>query len=706
MQANGFDFKSSARKAHMTKFQHLDNIPHAFFIIRNNRFQFVNSRLLHLTGHETPEELIGRPYTDIIKPPDVGLIPDMESNDEMDQHFEMRLIRKDGSTCWVECHTKSLPDEKDGSIWGILTDISALKECELNLKSADEKFIEVMESLADGYAEISMQGKILYANEAMYQIYGYTREELAKANWYDYLSITDNPDVYDGYRHVYNTGKAQKSLVFVAKQKDGAKRTIEASISLVQDKAGNKIGYRGIRRDITEQIEAQKLLSEQRSRLEATFQSVQDAIITVDAEMRVTDANMAIEKVCGYTPKKMIGQLFANCLESCGRECQSILLQTLENGKTIQEQQIECVGKNRVNQIKTVSSAPLLMSGNKEPGGAVIVIRDITRLRSLEWELKERHQYQQIIGKSKRMQELFGLMERLAEVETTALISGESGTGKELVAKALHFAGKRADKPFVSVNCSALAENLLESELFGHVKGAFTGAIKDSQGRFQTADGGTIVLDEIGDISPRIQLKLLRVIQEREIERVGESVPIKVDVRVIASTNTDLKEKVRLGEFREDLYYRLKVVEVFVPPLRDRIEDIPLLVEHFVERFNKTFGKKIDAVDEHVLGAYLNYHWPGNVRELEHSIERAFVLCRGRFIRSEHMSLEIMENQKAQVPGPGKLKKPDEERRELVAALEKTGWVRERAAKLLGLSRHTIYRKIMKFKIEKPEIYK
>ena len=213
------------------------------------------------------------------------------------------------------------------------------------------------------------------------------------------------------------------------------------------------------------------------------------------------------------------------------------------------------------------------------------------------------------------MLDIFRLLERLSEVDTTVLVTGESGTGKELVAKALHYMGGRSKQPIITVNCSALAETLLESELFGHVKGSFTGAIKDVRGRFESANGGSIILDEIGDISPKLQLKLLRVLQEKEFERVGDSTPIKVDVRVIACTNADLKEKIKTGEFREDLYYRLRVIEIPLPPLRERAEDIPLLIDKFCQTFNQTFGKMIDSLDEKAMQALLNYSWPGNVRE-------------------------------------------------------------------------------------------
>jgi len=269
-----------------------------------------------------------------------------------------------------------------------------------------------------------------------------------------------------------------------------------------------------------------------------------------------------------------------------------------------------------------------------------------------------------------------------------------------IVAKALHYEGIRANNRIITVNCSTLAENLLESELFGHVKGAFTGAVKDKVGRFQMAHGGTIFLDEIGDISPRIQLKLLRFLQEREFERVGDSKPMRVDVRVIAATNRNLKEEVRLGEFREDLYYRLKVVDVSLPPLRERREDIPLLVHHFEELFNEKLHKDIDGISNDVLTKFMDYPWPGNIRELEHAMEHAFVLCRGRTITVDHLPTEIREH--STTKGPTPRKRHFNEPREILQALNKTGWNKAKAARRLGISRRTIYRKIVEHKLTEP----
>ena len=390
----------------------------------------------------------------------------------------------------------------------------------------------------------------------------------------------------------------------------------------------------------------------------------------------------------------MVGKVFNDCLNLCSRSCHEVLRNSLRNRATIKEYRIECKHHLRPQQTVIVTSSPLLDSGGTFTG-TVLVIRDITRLSNLERELRERHHFQNIIGKSRSMQDVYGLLENLADLDTTVLITGESGTGKTLVAKALHHSGRRAFKPIITVNCSALPENLLESELFGHVKGAFTGAIKDAQGRFQAASGGTIVLDEIGDISPRIQLKLLRVLEEKEFERVGESVAIKADARVIACTNRDLKEKVRLGEFREDLYYRLKVVEVPLPPLRERLDDIPLLADHFCRLFNKAFNKGIEGLSDEVYKAFMNYRWPGNVRELEHSIEHAFVLGRGPMILPGHIpdEIKVSKGSKRWIPQRRSVERSEE----ILAALEMTDWNKAKAARILGIDRSTLYRKIKRY---------
>jgi PAS domain S-box-containing protein len=436
-----------------------------------------------------------------------------------------------------------------------------------------------------------------------------------------------------------------------------------------------------------------------RLNLEAIFRSVKDAIITVDEGLRVVELNRAAEKICGIT-RDARGKVFNSLEVSCGRNCFDAFIETINKKKPVEMFHVECHHKNRSGHVVSLSTSPLLDHQGLF-SGAVIVIRDETRLYDLERDLKERRQFHNIVGTSEKMQEIYALIENLADVQTTVLITGESGTGKELAAEALHYKGIRGHKPLVKVNCSALSESLLESELFGHVRGAFTGAVKDKVGRFQRADKGTIFLDEIGDISHRIQLRLLRVLQEMEFEQVGDSTPIKVDVRVIAATNQDLSAKIKRGEFREDLYYRLKVIEITIPPLRDRREDIPFLIEHFIEKFNKKLDKDIKAVSADVQRIFMEYSWPGNIRELEHTLEHAFILCRQNTVTVDHLPVQFRDSSalRARIQRDEERDEPEE----ILKALEKTGWNKAKAARLLGFDRKTLYRKIERFNISKPQ---
>jgi PAS domain S-box-containing protein len=441
--------------------------------------------------------------------------------------------------------------------------------------------------------------------------------------------------------------------------------------------------------DEKDRIEAEK--ENYRSDLETIFASVQEGIVTVDSQMQVMKANKAFERICGPISHEIIDKRFDELESRCDSACSNVLKEVLVTQNEVRAVRVECLRDDRQRQMVVLTGSPL-KSGSNRFSGAVLVIRDVTRESDLERELRQRRQFQNIVGSSGEIQEIYELVEDLADSNTTALITGESGTGKELVANALHYSGIRSQKPLVKVNCSALSDSLLESELFGHIKGAFTGAVQDKLGRFEMADGGSILLDEIGDISARMQLKLLRVIQEKEFERVGESKPLRVDIRIIATTNRDLKELVRLKRFREDFYYRLKVVEVRLPPLRKRISDIPLLVEHFCKVFKRRFKKPIEGVTDEVIRILSIYSWPGNVRELEHAIEHAYVLCRDRFITLDHLPPDIRQYDSdskslSQKTGPLDIQT-------ILAALEKTSGNKSKAARLLGINRRTIYRKL------------
>lgn len=450
--------------------------------------------------------------------------------------------------------------------------------------------------------------------------------------------------------------------------------------------------------DEKEALEREK--EKYRTNLEAVFRSLKDGILVVDQTLKIQNMNAPLKNLCGLVPEQALEKPILGSLPACAQACQKVLQETLKTGEIVREYRVECHHPDHPQQVVALSCSPLLDSQNRSLG-AVLVIRDITSLVDLERQVKERRQFHAIVGKSRVMQDRYRLIEDLAGQETTVLITGESGTGKELVANALHYTGLRAFRPLVKVNCSALVETLLESELFGHVKGAFTGALTTKIGRFEKAHKGTLFLDEIGDISPSIQLKLLRVLQEKEFERVGDSTPIKVDVRVIASTNCDLKEKIRQGKFREDLYYRLKVVEVSLPPLRERREDIPILSNHFMGLFNKRFKKQIQGLSTEAEDCLMAYPWPGNVRELMHALEHAFVLCHGETILLTHLPREVREGRSIlkALPSAGTDLEPERIRQ----ALDQTDWNKAKAARRLGISRPTLYRKMKDYQLDRPE---
>jgi PAS domain S-box-containing protein len=572
------------------------------------------------------------------------------------------------------------------------------EQLEAALKEARNQYQELIDELPEGYIEYDLKGNVVGFNKAVVEMGGRGKDELMNLSYKEFMDAETAERAVQAYREVYRTGRPQRAFVNGILHKDGRKITLEGFISLKKEH-GEPVGFRGIWRDITARLKTEQELASHQSRLEAIFGSVKEGIIAFDSEGQVIKANRALETICSVSSDRIAGRPFTENQTPCSRSCHGVIRDSLLSETEIKEHQIRCQCHDRPQQVVVFNSSRLIGANGKSMG-AVLVVRDITELLGLEKELRDRYKFQNLIGKSRKMREIYDLLENLANLETTVLITGKSGTGKELVARALHYAGERAHKPFVKVNCSALTESLLESELFGHVKGAFTGAIKDRQGRFQMADGGTILLDEIGDISALIQLKLLRVLQEKEFERVGESMAQKVDVRVITCTNKDLREKVRQGEFREDLYYRLKVMEITLPPLSDRFEDLPLLIDHFCDGFNKRFKKNIEGISGEVLSRFMNYGWPGNVRELEHVLEHAFVLCTGPVITMEHLPAE-MKSSAAMDGGPdrAKSKKCGYDAQEILDALKKARWNKSKAALLLRVDRRTIHRKIKKYNL-------
>lgn len=572
----------------------------------------------------------------------------------------------------------------------------ALKQRFSGLQQEKKTLETIIENIEDGFIETDLKGNITRFNKAFCDISGYSPQEAGGLSYRAYMREATAQNVYRTFNKVFRTGIAKKAFDHEVIRRDGTRRIVEISIAPIRNERGRTTGFRCIMRDVTLRKATEDELLNHRSRLEAIFRSVEEAIVTVDRSLAITEANEAALKICGLSPGEQPGFFTGQEGACCSLACRDILKETLARRTAIRDHQVMCARREMPLQKVNLSSAPL-EDRNGSFMGAVLVIRDITRLSDLERELKERHRFHRLIGKNHQMQEIYRLIEDISDYEATVLITGESGTGKELVARAIHDSGSRRFKPFVTVNCSALAEPLLESELFGHARGAFTGAIRDHMGRFEAADGGTLLLDEIGDISPLIQLKLLRVLQEKSFERVGDSVARKVDVRVIACTHQDLKARVRRGEFREDLFYRLNVLDIRMPPLRERMDDLPLLIEHFIARFEKQFGMSIDRVSGNVMDTFMNYHWPGNVRELEHCIERAVILSRGEAITTGHIPAEVAGSRRF-----GRHASPVEKEAEaqtIAKVLGETDGNKAKTARLLGISRKTLYQKIRKYNI-------
>jgi len=449
--------------------------------------------------------------------------------------------------------------------------------------------------------------------------------------------------------------------------------------------------------------------------LNQVITAIADGVFTLDTKGRLTSWNQAMERITGISSSDAIGKTCAilNFNRCFGRKCPADLeaCGILKNGIS-EARECHLLHKNG-HEVSVIKNANVVRNGDGKAIGIVETITDLTELNKARRRaedatrrLQEMHRLGNIIGKSSNMQQVYAAIKAAASSAATILIQGESGTGKELVAGAIHYNGELAEKPLVTVNCSALSESLLESELFGHVKGAFTGAIRDRMGRFEEANNGTIFLDEIGELSPFIQVKLLRVLQEREIERVGESVRRKVNIRVIAATNKDIYALVRRGDFREDLYYRLKVFPIHIPPLRERKEDIPLLVSHFIDIHNRETGKQIRRTASDAMRIIMDYHWPGNVRELENAVEHAFVLCDRDEIAAGDLPVEVREKgyhpaQALDEPVTRERTRRREKlsRESLLELLDACDWNKAEVGRRAGLSRTAIWKYMKKWEI-------
>ena len=428
--------------------------------------------------------------------------------------------------------------------------------------------------------------------------------------------------------------------------------------------------------------------------------SIADGVFTVDLKWRIMSFNEAAEKITGIPRKEAIGRLCHKVLRAnvCDNGC--ALRQTMSEGMHIRNKPVYIIRADNT-RIPISVTTNLLRDNHGQVIGGVETFRDLTVVHQLRKELRKKHSFGDIISKNEKIFKIFSILPQIAQSNSTVLIGGASGTGKELFARAIHNNSPRKNGPFIAVNCGALPENLCESELFGYKAGAFTDAKKDKPGRFALAQNGTIFLDEIGDISPAVQMRLLRVLEQRLYEPLGSTKHVITNARVITATHRDLEKLVQEGKFRDDLYYRINVVKIMLPPLTERKEDIPLLIDHFVERFNNLKGKQIVGLTQEAMAALMLHNWPGNVRELENAIEHAFVLCQEELIHLRHLPIHLIPEDQAMLVPTG-LTLKEVEKRTIQEALQRNQWKKVKTARELGIDKNTLRRKIKRLSIIEP----
>ncbi len=444
-----------------------------------------------------------------------------------------------------------------------------------------------------------------------------------------------------------------------------------------------------------------KLTKEQiQEHYQIILDSIADGVFTVDLNLCITSFNKGSEKITGLSREEAIGRPCFEILKASMCKTGCLIQQTIKEKKPIINRPVYILRADKKRIPVSVTTA-LLKNSEGQVIGGVETFRDLTVVDKLRKALRKQHSFDDIISKSGKMLELFSILPQIAESNSTVLIRGASGTGKELFARAIHNNSLKRKGPFIAINCGALPDNLCEAELFGYKAGAFTDAKKDKPGRFARAQNGTIFLDEIGDISKAVQIRLLRVLENKVYEPLGSTKTIKTNARVIAATHQDLEKLVKEGSFREDLYFRVDIIKLSLPLLLDRKEDVPFLVDHFVDRFNHLTGRKIIGLSQKALAALMLYDWPGNVRELENAIEHAFVLCRKDLIRLHNLPDRIIPKSDSILVSPG-LSLREIEKHSIQQALQRNQWKRMATARELNIDKNTLRRKIKRLGISIP----
>jgi formate hydrogenlyase transcriptional activator len=522
----------------------------------------------------------------------------------------------------------------------------------------EQDYRDLFERAPVAYGSVGTDCRIKKVNQHAAELFGCSVGELTGRLVFDLYANTANgkPKAHKVFER-FLEGQESRAEELECRAADGRQVWVSLYVKPIRDAQGRIDASRSTLVDITDRKHVEAALRDSKERLSSILESTMDAIVTIDEEERIVFINAAAEKVFRCSAARVIGQPLGLFLSEVFRRTLASYLRVLaQQGSARRHMSLEGLTAFRADGEEFPMEATL---SQVEVGGRnlfTIILRDIDERRRTEGpqeEIQSEHNFQEIVGNSPAISALLRNVEHVAHTNATVLICGETGTGKELIARAIHNRSSRSEAPFVIVNCGAISACLAESELFGHMRGAFTGAIERRMGRFELADGGTIFLDEIGELSLETQVKLLRVLQDQEFEPVGSSRSVRVDVRVIAATNRDLGEAMKTGHFRSDLFYRLNVFPLYVPPLRDRRPDIPKLAMFFLERFSKKFGKRIDTVSQATMDSLVAYGWPGNIRELQNIIERAVVLSQGSVlaVNTNLLTAEVLDA--SATPGRG-----------------------------------------------------
>lgn len=564
------------------------------------------------------------------------------------------------------------------------------------------------ECSGDCLVAVTPEKKLLYANHSARQLLGL--EEGALFGDLPCCDVLRMNICHDECPSLRATQKGETVNNYFVRR-EGSNRLFCVSTSPLCDSDGTRLGViHSIKNmDLVSELIAEKERTQdhlQRSRvqLQAILESIADGVFAVDSEERITHFSRSMERITGLRAAAVIGQTCRSVLHGSACEAACPIRQTLSEGAGVEghQEQLATTG----GELIPVSITTALLRDQDRSAGVVCSVQDRTEIEQLRRQLKERGRFPELVGGGKKMLELFELIDSVCKTDVTVFVQGETGSGKEMVARAVHELSSRSQGPFVAVNCAVISPFLIESELFGHARGSFTGAVRDRKGKFEAAEGGTLFLDEISEMPQETQVKLLRFLERKEFERVGETVSRRVDARIITATNRTPQELAQEGILRRDLYFRLNVVPISVPPLRARKEDIPLLVEHFIHKHRK-LNQQVEGVATSALRQLIDYDWPGNVRELESAIIYALASCTGKRIERKSLPPDLRrgpaEIRSRAVVEPLESPEPTAiEKQRIVQALRDSNWRVGSAATALGYHRTTLWRRIQSLKINLP----